>query len=153
MRKAALYFVVSVVAVVPLIVSCTSRRGPSAVSSSQPTPANSQPCNRQPSGPEQQALVEKIKAMSEAEKIATITNYIDTQITQAKPGGYTAALIPRGSKASTIEKTLDAFRQLRLAQMTDFLVDTGRKKAEVDELTDEGVISMFQTAMKEKGCT
>lgn len=135
---------------VVLVVSCAARKDPS--STSQPATANSQPCNKQPNGPEQQALVEKIKAMSEAEKIATITNYIDTQISQAKPGSYTAALTPNGSKLTSIEKTMDSFRQLRVAQMKDFLRDTGKKKAEVDELTDEGVVSMFQTAMKEKGC-
>lgn len=143
---------VSVMAMCLLVVSCSSRRDPSSVSGSQPTPAASPDCKKQLGGPEQQALVEKIKAMSESEKIATITNFIDTQISQAKPGSYTAALTPIGSKPNTIGKTMDAFRQLRYAQMKDFLIETGRKKAEVDELTNEGVLSMFQTAMKEKGC-
>ena len=134
-------------------VSCTVRKDPS--STSQPATANSQAdCKKQQlSGPEQQALVEKIKSMSESEKIATITNYVDTQISEGKPGSYTAALTPNGSKLSTTEKTMDSLRQLRIAQMKDFLIDTGRKKTEVDELTDDGVLSMFKTAMKEKGCT
>lgn len=143
---------VSVMAMCLLVVSCSSRRDPSSASGSQSI-ANSQPdCKKQLGGPEQQALVEEIKAMSESEKIATLTNFIDTQISQAKPGSYTAALTPMGSKPNTIGKTMDSFRQLRYAQMKDFLIEASKKKTEVDELTDEGVVSMFQTAMKEKGC-
>lgn len=132
--------------------SCTSRTNPTSVSGAQPTTAASPDCKKQLSRSEEQALVEKIKAMGMSEKIATITNFVDTRISQAKPGSYTAALTPTGPKPTTIEKALDAFRQCRLAQMKDSLIDAGKKRADVDELTDEGVVSMFQTTIKESDC-
>jgi hypothetical protein len=142
---------VLVLAVFVFAVSCTS--SPTSFSRAQPTSATSKPdCPKQLSSAEQQALVEKIKAMSQSEKLTTITNFVDAQISQSKPGSYTAALTPNGPKPTTIDKALDAFRQCRLAQMKDFLIDAGKKRADVDELTDEGVVSMFQTESKEKGC-